>query len=282
LRRYEPFLIVSCGTLPNDCIDNELFGDRRLVNANGHQKFETPDHDGAGKIIAARRGTVLLDEVDSLSLEQQTRLLRVIESGEFQVRGATETKSCRASFILTSQPAIQSLVQHHQFQAELYERLLPSSFMIPPLRHRKMDIVLLARKFINQLAGKYAIAAPDIHPAFLSALMEFPWPGNVRELQHVVEQAISSCRDGHLTLRNLPRHILPTSPSTADSGCPAASQNDIAEKDSKLASQVAWNEKEIIEQTLFKQGFSRTRTADQLGISRVTLYNKMKKYGIQH
>jgi DNA-binding NtrC family response regulator len=284
LRRYEPFLTVSCEALPSDQIEGELFGERRVATQN-HQK--APDSRDTGKVIAARRGTVLLEEIDSLGLDQQSKLLRVIQTGQFESAGSRETQICHASFILTSQPAIQSLVVHQRFRKDLYERLNPWKFVIPPLRHRKMDIVPLARKFIRQLSMKHGIAIQCVDPDVFSALMEFPWPGNVRELVHVVEQAIISSSNGRLQLGNLPRHILSgraitTLQSLVQSSSDQCSSLDANGKaNSHLSSQIAWNEKELIEQALFNHQFSRIRTADQLGISRVTLYNKMKKYGLQ-
>jgi transcriptional regulator with PAS, ATPase and Fis domain len=161
-------------------------------------------------------------------------------------------------------------------------------FVIPPLRHRKMDVVPLAKKFIRQFSIKHSIRIDEIDPSVYGLLLDYPWPGNVRELEHVIQRAVIYCRDGRLMASHLPQHILsgnagPTNDPTVVLSNIDTSMKPIGEKeDLTLGNQIAMNEKEIIEQTLFKNSFSRTNTAKELGISRVTLYNKMKKYGLQN
>jgi DNA-binding NtrC family response regulator len=155
-------------------------------------------------------------------------------------------------------------------------------FTIPPLRQRRLDIVPLARKFMAQLALKHAVRVDHVDPAVFTALLNYPWPGNVRELEHVIQRAVIYCRDGVLSPQHLPPHILSGTAGPANDASvdlPSIT-SAAAENDRSLGGQMALTEKEIIEQTLFKNSFSRTRTAAELGISRVTLYNKMKKYGM--
>jgi transcriptional regulator with PAS, ATPase and Fis domain len=147
--------------------------------------------------------------------------------------------------------------------------------------------VPLAKKFVRQFAIKHSVRIEHISPCLFSALVNYPWPGNVRELEHVIQRAVIYCNDGTLTQANLPQHVLsgtagPTNDPTVVLGygnAPAAS-TVATTNDRSLGGQIALSEKEIIEQTLFKNTFSRTKTAKDLGISRVTLYNKMKKYGL--
>jgi DNA-binding NtrC family response regulator len=278
-RRMEPFLPVACGALPNDLIESELFGHMKGSFTSAHQDKE-------GKFLAARRGSILLDEIDVLGLEQQVKLLRVIETGEFEPVGSNQTQRSQARLIVASNLELQPLVEQHRFRPDLYYRLNMLKFVIPPLRQRKMDIVPLARKFIHQFSVKHGVRVEQIEPPVFQSLLDYPWPGNVRELEHVVQRAVIYCRDGVLRMSQLPPHVVsgsagPTNdPTVVLPTGPNAGVAPVRVDDGSLGGQMALTEKEIIEQTLFKNSFSRTRTAKELGISRVTLYNKMKKYGM--
>jgi DNA-binding NtrC family response regulator len=280
-RRHEPFLPVACGALPNDLIESELFGHTKGAFTSAHQDKE-------GKFVAARRGSILLDEIDVLGLEQQVKLLRVIETGEFEPVGSNHTQHCQARLIVASNLDLQPLVEQNRFRPDLYYRLNMLKFVIPPLRQRKMDVIPLARKFVRQFSIKHGIRIDDIEPGVFNTLLDYPWPGNVRELEHVVQRAVIYCRDGRLLTSHLPPHILSGKAGPTNDSTVVLSQYDTApgiprdKEDFTLGGQIALNEKEIIEQTLFKNTFSRTKTAKELGISRVTLYNKMKKYGLQN
>jgi two-component system, NtrC family, response regulator AtoC len=177
---------------------------------------------------------------------------------------------------------LQPLVEQSRFRPDLYYRLNMLKFVIPPLRQRKVDIIPLAQKFIRQFALKHQVRIDDVDPNFLDALVSYPWPGNVRELEHVIQRSVIYCRDGILNLANLPSHILSgTAGPTNDATVVLPGNTSTARTPERsLGGQIALTEKEIIEQTLFKNSFSRTKTAKELGISRVTLYNKMKRYAL--
>ncbi len=278
-RRNEPFLPVACGALPNDLIESELFGHVKGAFTSAHQDKE-------GKFLAARRGSILLDEIDVLGLEQQVKLLRVIETGEFEAVGSNLTHRSQARLIVASNLELQPLVEKSKFRPDLYYRLNMLKFVIPPLRQRRMDIVPLARKFMQQFSVKHNIIIEQVEPAFFQALLDYPWPGNVRELEHVIQRAVIYCRDGWLRLSHLPMNVIsgaagPTNdPTVVLQSGPQPGILPVKVDDGSLGGQMALTEKDIIEQTLFKNSFSRTRSAKELGISRVTLYNKMKKYGM--
>jgi DNA-binding NtrC family response regulator len=150
-------------------------------------------------------------------------------------------------------------------------------FDIPPLRSRKVDIVPLARKFVGQFSEIHGIAIEDVECEFLEGLLNYPWPGNVRELEHVIQRAVIYCRNGVLGREQLPRHILAGAAGPANDPSVNLAAGRF-EADTSLEAQVALSEKDIIEQALARNSFSRTNTAKELGISRVTLYNKMKRY----
>ncbi|MCA8993459.1 MAG: sigma-54-dependent Fis family transcriptional regulator [Planctomycetaceae bacterium] len=271
-RRKEPFLHVACGALPRELIESELFGHSKGAFTSAHA-------DKDGKFVAAARGTVLLDEIDVLGPEQQVKLLRVIETGEFEPVGSNLTMKSQARLVVASNLELQPLVETGRFRPDLYYRLNMLKFEIPPLRRRKVDIIPLAKKFIQKFQDKHGIRVHRIEDSVLDALLSYPWPGNVRELEHVMQRAVIYCRDGILTQAQLPSHILTGHAGpTNDPSVSLTSRPAVRTIDNTLGEQVAVSEKEIIEQALFKNGFSRTKTAKELGISRVTLYNKMKKY----
>ncbi len=269
-RRAEPFIHVACGALPRELIESELFG-----HAKG--SFTSAHADKDGKFLAAAKGTILLDEIDVLGPEQQVKLLRVIETREFEPVGSNRTHRSQARLVVASNLDLQPLVEQAKFRPDLYYRLNMMKFELPPLRKRRVDIVPLARKFIRKFAQQHGVEIQRVDNEFYELLLGYPWPGNVRELEHVIQRAVIYCRGGALTSEQLPSHILlgeagPTNdPSVKLNSRPV-------EKDNSLEAQVALTEKDLIEEALLRNNFSRTNTARDLGISRVTLYNKMKRY----
>jgi DNA-binding NtrC family response regulator len=271
-RRDEPFIHVACGALPRELIESELFGHVKGAFTSAHA-------DKDGKFVAAGRGTILLDEIDVLGTEQQVKLLRVIETGEFEPVGSNRTLKSQARLVVASNLDLQPLVEQGRFRPDLYYRLNMLKFDLPPLRKRRVDIIPLARRFIQKYAEQHGIRIERVDEALLDALVSYPWPGNVRELEHVMQRAVIYCRNGQLLAAQLPPHIVL---------CEAGPVNDPsvklptrgASRDTSLETQVALTEKDLIEEALLRNNFSRTNTARDLGISRVTLYNKMKRYEI--
>ena len=270
-RRTEPFLHVACGALPSELIESELFGHIKGSFTGAHADKE-------GKFLAAGSGTILLDEIDVLGPEQQVKLLKVIEAGEFEPVGSNQTLVSQARLVVAGNLPLQPLVEQGRFRPDLYYRLNMLKFELPPLRERQADIMPLAKKFIQQLALKHTIPIARIESRFFEALCAYPWPGNVRELENVIQRAVIYSQSGVLGTAQLPPHILAGTAGPANG--PSAPLRAEPEDADTLGRQIALTEKDIIEQALFKNNFSRTHTARDLGISRVTLYNKMKKYGM--
>lgn len=273
-RRTEAFLHVACGALPSELIESELFGHVKGAFTSAHADKE-------GKFLAAGRGTILLDEIDVLGPEQQVKILRAIETGEFEPVGSNKTYKSQARLVVASNLDLKPLVEKGRFRPDLYYRLNMLKFEVAPLRDRKPDIAPLARKFVAQSSAKHNIKIDSIDDNLFNALYAYPWPGNVRELENVIQRAVIYCRNGVLTADQLPYDILvgnagPSNDPSVQLGTSTA--NNAA----TLNRQISLTEREIIEQTLLKNNFSRTNSAKELGISRVTLYNKMKKYGMMH
>jgi len=268
-RADEPFVTVACGAIAGELIESELFGHVKGAFTSAHT-------DKDGKFLAAGRGTILLDEIDVLTPEQQVKLLRIIETGQFEPVGSNKTMHVKARIIAASNLELQPLVEQGRFRPDLYYRLNTLTFRVPPLRKRLPDIEPLARYFIHLHATKHGIKQLEIEQQFLQSLLTYPWPGNVREMENAIRSAVIYSRDGRLTADTLPPHIISGTAGPAND--PGVSMLLDGSTESTLENRIELTEKNIIEQALLDNSFRRTRTAKQLGISRVTLYNKMKKY----
>ena len=266
-----PFLHVACGALPGELIESELFG---------HVKgsFTSAHADKDGKFLVAGQGTILLDEIDVLTPDQQVKLLRVIEKGEFEPVGSNRTLTVQARVIAASNLELQPLVEQGRFRPDLYYRLNTLSFTLPPLRKRMPDIEPLARYFVHRHASQLGIEISEITPDFLECLLQYPWPGNVREMENAIRSAVIYSRNGKMTPDTLPTHVVQRISGPASD--PSVAAFFAIRKGESLENRIEVTEKDIIEQALLNNRFSRTNTAKHLKISRVTLYNKMRKYGI--
>lgn len=258
-RKDKTFMTVACGALPPDLIESELFG---------HVKgaFTSADRNKIGKFEAADEGTLLLDEIDAVSPEQQAKLLRVIETGEFEPVGSNDTRTSHTRLVVASNVDLKQLMDQNEFRPDLYYRLNVLEFLIPPLRERPLDIVPLTLSFIQEFCVQHGVAIRRVHPDFLRVLKEYDWPGNIRELKNHVRRAVLFCQTGELT----PQDLATTTMASANA----------AGTGSTLSEKVAKSEREILEEALRAHGSNRTATAKSLGISRVGLYKKMKKYGM--
>lgn len=265
VRRANRFLVVSCGTLSANLIASEFFG-----HAKG--SFTSADAVKVGKFAAAGEGTILLDEIDTLGLEHQANLLRVIETGEFEPVGSNETQVCKARIVAATNWNLADAVERNTFRRDLYYRLHVLSFHLPPLRHRPEDIGPLARGMVARYGTKYGKRLYGVCPEALRALEAFPWPGNIRQLENVVQQAVLTSAGGELKLHHLPPQVLARDDTRA-STLPMPGNFDGTLKQTREAT-----ERANILRALEKSNQSRTRAAQLLGVSRVTLYKKMKAY----
>jgi len=266
-RRDERFLTVACGALPQDLIESELFG---------HVKgaFTGADRTTVGRFEAAERGTLLLDEIDVLGPKEQSKLLRVIETGEFEPVGSAETCHTEARLIVASNVDLKSLMACNEFRPDLYYRLNVLEFPIPPLRKRPLDIVPMALEFVQEFSTRHNIPIVRIHPDFLECLKLYDWPGNVRELKNQMRRAVLFCHGCELTPRELSPNIMQMAlAASRPDALPAPSAHSLADR-------MAVTEQDMLANALKANGYKRTATAEALGISRVGLYKKMKKYGL--
>jgi DNA-binding NtrC family response regulator len=262
-RRAHRLLVVPCGALAADLIESELFG---------HVKgaFTGADRVKVGKLAAAGDGTLLLDEIDALGLEQQASLLRVLETGEYEPVGSNETHVCTARIIAASNLNLEEAVAQGKFRQDLYYRLNVLSFYLPPLRERVKDIGPLARAKAARFTTRFHKGLFSLSPEALAALEAYPWPGNIRQLENVIQQAVLLSTGPELLFSHLPQLLQEHATIGPVRGAAAASLVESRE--------VA--ERTIIQRALRECDDNRARAAKLLGISRVTLYNKLRKYGL--
>jgi two-component system response regulator AtoC len=257
-RRDAPFISLSCGTLTDSLIENELFG---------HEKgaFTDAKFLKKGKIELADGGTLFLDEIGDISLKTQVDLLRVLQEKEIRRVGGTEIIKVDVRFIAATNSDLKKLVETDKFREDLYYRLNVINISLPPLRERKEDIPLLCSHFLKKFNIEMKKEIDRTSEEAMSILMTYEWPGNVRELENTIERAIVVSKESLIRPEDLPPGIKGETPmplGTADLTLDMITKQHII-------------------QILRKNNWNINRSAKVLGIDRVTLYRKMEKLGIQ-
>lgn len=253
-RKGRRFLVVPCGALAPGLIESELFGHARGAFTGAGTARE-------GKFYAAGTGSLLLDEVDALGLEQQARLLRVLETGAFEPVGSTRTQRCQARIMAASNVDLEEAVRRGRFRADLYYRLDVLSVHLPPLRERVQDIGPLARAAVTRLAARFGKAVRGIGPEALACLKAFRWPGNIRQLENVMQQAVLVSAGPEIQPEDLPPSVrsgLPSEKQSEDQPVKAAVDQEETE------------ERAGLEGVLQESGPMHARAAAVLEISRAT------------
>lgn len=266
-RRAAPFLTIPCGAQPPNLLESIFFG---------HVKgaFTGADRNKEGKFAAAGRGTLLLDEIDTLPLDAQAGLLRVIETGDFEPVGSNQTQKCEARLIVASNWDLEEATRQGRFRTDLYYRLNVMSFHLPALRERIQDIAPLARAMTAHYNARFRKGLFDIRPETLDVLECFDWPGNIRQLENAIQQAVLVSKGNTLRVEDLPPFVRQgrTTPPMIVATNGHAKDAETLEHGRELM------EKAAIQRALQTHNGSRTLAARALGISRVTLYKKMQKY----
>lgn len=260
-RKEGPFLPIDCAAIPETLIESELFGHEKgaFTGATSSQK---------GKFEIADRGTILLDEVANIPLPVQAKLLRFMERHEFERIGGDQAISADVRVIAASNRNLNSLVQDGSFRSDLYFRLNEFPIVIPPLRKRGEDIPFLCKKLLSQLEPEIGRQVTEIAPEALQSLQAYDFPGNVRELKNILKRAMVVATE-RIELPDLPQEV-----RGGSSGI-WMSQEDIHVP---IASDEI--EKHLIQDTLKQTNGHREKAAQLLGITRRTLYSKIKKYGL--
>lgn len=255
-RRYFPIVAVNCGAIPETLLESELFGHEKGAFTGAHYRRK-------GKIELANDGTLFLDEIGDITAKMQVDLLRVFESKCFSRLGGHEEIKVDFRLVCATNKNLEKLVEEEKFREDLYYRINVFTIFIPPLRERRNDILPLVKHFIKKYSRSMGKPEKRISPDVEKMLLSYSWPGNVRELENAIERAMVVGKKSDIKLEDLPLHL------------------DGSVKSSNDGITLADIEKQHIERVLKETNGNITRTAGLLGIDRVTLYNKLKKYDIQ-
>ncbi|MBN1521637.1 MAG: sigma 54-interacting transcriptional regulator [Candidatus Aureabacteria bacterium] len=261
-RKERPFLVINCAAIPGNLIESELFG---------HVKgaFTGAEKTRLGKLEAANGGTVFLDEIGDMSLELQTRLLRFLETGELQPVGSNETKYSDVRIIAATNRDLKKSVKEGLFRKDLFFRLSVFQIDCPPLRARGKDVLLIAQHYLLRFSSHMGKNMAEISSEAQKILLAYPWPGNIRELKNIMERACVIGSGESLIPDYLPEEIREPKENM-----------DMLFFESSASIPLSEIEKKYVLRVLKEQGNNKAKTAQILGITRKTLYTKLREYGI--
>ncbi len=262
-RASQAFVAVNCGALQEELLANELFG---------HEKgaFTGADRQKPGLIEMAAGGTLFLDEIAEMSPAMQVKLLRVLQERELLRVGGIEPVKVDARFIAATNRDLQEGVVSGRFRSDLYFRLNVVNLALPSMRDRQDDIPLLVFHFLRKFAQAMGKPVEDVAPEALALLAHHDFPGNVRELANLVERGVALARGDRIEARHLPEGLRHLTPPAAP---PRPPRGALAPR--------AGNEAAYLAQVLEYTGGNRNRAADILGIDRVSLWRRIKRYGLE-
>lgn len=257
-----PFIPVNCGAITPSLFESEFFGYEKGAFSGADAKGKK------GKLELAQGGTLFLDEIGDLPLDMQVKLLRVLQDKTYYRVGGTKQLKARCRIIAATNKDLEAMVEANTFREDLYYRLNILSITIPPLRERKEDVMELLHQFIYEFSLLYHRTITVIDPQITSALLQYDWPGNVREMKNVIERLVLLSAEGTISAGALPPKLLQS--ALFSTGYDDSLQDDLND----------FEKNKIIEAIQTENG-NKQAAAKKLGISRATLYNKMKKLKIE-
>ncbi|RPJ76989.1 MAG: sigma-54-dependent Fis family transcriptional regulator, partial [Desulfobacteraceae bacterium] len=254
-RSDKPFVVINCSAYPSTLLESELFG---------HEKgaFTGASRRRAGRFEQAHGGTVFLDEIGEIPPTAQIKLLRVLQSQKFERLGGEQTLSVDVRILAATNKNLLEQVKAGAFREDLFYRLNVIPIHMPPLRERRNDIPILARYFLKKFAGKQAKEVAEFNSEAMRALLAYGWPGNVRELENTIEHAVVLAKGKAVEVFDLPGPLVDRPAAEA----PAPDKT------------IEKNEARLLREVLEESNWNKTVAAARLGISRSTLYEKIKKY----
>jgi DNA-binding NtrC family response regulator len=258
IRASQPFISVNMGAIPESLFESEMFGHKKGA-------FTDAKEQRIGRFELAKGGSLFLDEIATVPVAQQAKLLRVLESGEFEMLGSSQTQRTDVRIISASNCNFAQLIADGAFRQDLYYRLNTLEFRVPPLRERPEDITHLARFFVRKHGQRYRKPELELSACALKTLQAYHWPGNIRELSHMMERAVLLTQETALTAAQL---HLPDSRAAAPERLPM------------MTLEAA--ELQLIHQALSECQGNKQKAADLLGITKSSLYRRLEKYGLVH
>jgi len=257
LRKDKPFVVVNCSAYPATLLESELFG---------HEKgaFTGAVRQKAGRFEQAHGGTVFLDEIGEIPPAAQIKLLRVLQSQKFERLGGEQTLSVDLRILAATNKDLLEEVKNGSFREDLFYRLNVIPITLPPLRKRSNDIPLLSRHFLKRFAAEQAKDVKEFSSDAMRLLLDYPWPGNVRELENTIEHATVLAKGSRIEVTDLP----------------PALRSPVVSPPAELHGTIQKNEISLLMDVLEECSWNKKEAARRLGISRSTLYNKLRKYKI--
>lgn len=268
-----PFISVNCGAIPDSLFESEMFGYERGAFSGASQKGKK------GKIELANGGTLFLDEVGEMPLDMQVKLLRVLQEQKFYRIGGEKEINIDFRIIAATNRNLSELVKEGKFRDDLYYRLNVVSVQIPPLRERKEDIIELTNHFLKELSIRYDRPIQEFSPEVMHSLLQYDWPGNIRELRNVIERLVVFATDGIIKKEYLP--FIPD--NLSDPGqkqLPKWQEQEQHQTILPLQTEMEKHERKVLERALKIVEGNKAECAKQLGITRATLYNRLKRLGL--
>ena len=260
-RKTKPFIKVNCGALPDTLLESELFGYVKGA-------FTDAKKDKPGRFALANGGTIFLDEVGDMSPSLQVKLLRVLQEKEYEPLGATSPRKTDVRIIAATNKDLSTLVSEGKFRDDLFYRLNVVKIELPSLSQRREDIPLLIDAFILKFNAKMGKQVMGVSDPALRLLLKYEYPGNVRELENIIEHAFVLCGGNRIDTDCLPRDLTKKQEET---------DTFVSLKEAHPFEKA---EAEIVRRTLEKNRGNRVKAAQELGISRATLWRKIKRYGL--
>jgi DNA-binding NtrC family response regulator len=268
MRRDEPFVPVHCSALPETLIETELFGHEKGAFTGAIAARE-------GRFELAHRGTLFLDEVGTLNLNVQTKLLRVLEERQFERVGGRKTLNVDVRLVAATNEDLETLVAAGRFRDDLFFRLNVLPIRLPPLRERKEDIPVLASSFVQSYCERCKLPRKKIAPETIQLLMSHSWKGNVRELENVIQRAILMADGDSLLPEHLPAQV------RGGEAPSAPGQAVIPPEGLKMELEISQFERRLLEAALAQAGGVKAKAAKLLGLSKEQMKYLCRKHGVE-
>jgi nitrogen regulation protein NR(I) len=279
-RAKSPFIAINCAAVPENLLESELFGHERGA-------FTGADQRRIGRFEQANKGTLFLDEIGDLPANTQVKLLRVLQQQTFQRVGGSETISVDVRIIAATHRDLEAMIREGKFREDLFHRLNVVAIQLPLLRERREDVPALVQHFLRKYAADFGIAAPAITPDAIAALQADPWPGNIRELENVTRRLLLEARGLSITAEavcailaaraSVGGQAANSLPSLVATLLARAQRGEISDTHAQI---VAEAEREILTQAISAAEGNQSKAARWLGLSRLTLREKLTALGL--
>ena len=273
-RKNKPFQVVNCAAIPHELLESELFGHERGSFTGAFQRK-------IGKFEAAQGGTLFLDEIGDMDLTLQAKLLRAIQEREFERVGGTESVRVDVRIICATNTDLQDAIREKRFREDLYYRISAFPIMLPPLRHRTGDILLLAEAFLKRFSARQGKRVTTLSQPAVEAMIAYPWPGNIREIESVIERAVLLAEDDTVLLSDLPLPIREQVNTQDDKMAYAGMREFFNAERNRTVLPLEEIKRYAVFHALQACGGNISDAAQRLDISRSTMYRFLEIYHIE-